>query len=202
MISHVRGTVAAVTLSSAVIEVGGAQGGVGLELLCTPSTLAGLRTGTQAALPSALIVREDSLTLFGFANEEEKSIFEIVQTVQGVGPKLAQAIVAVLEPDTLRMAVASDDAKTLTKVPGVGLKGAQRMILELKDRLGAPTGTSGSTSSIASAAPWRTQVAEALTGLGYNAKDADRAVQAVEDPAGAPNVSQLLKAALQILSKA
>jgi Holliday junction DNA helicase RuvA len=197
MIAHVRGRVAALTLSSAVIEVGG----VGLELLCTPSTLAGLRTGTEATLPSALIVREDSLTLFGFASEEEKSIFEIVQTVQGVGPKLAQAIVAVLEPDTLRAAVAADDAKTLTKVPGVGLKGAQRMILELKDRLGAPTG-GASAPRIAASVPWRDQVAEALTGLGYNAKDADRAVTAVPDPDGVPNVSALLKAALQILSKA
>ncbi|MFT4262529.1 MAG: Holliday junction branch migration protein RuvA [Nocardioides sp.] len=198
MIAHVRGRVAAVTLSSAVIEVGG----VGLELLCTPSTLAGLRTGAEATLPSALIVREDSLTLFGFASEEEKSIFEIVQTVQGVGPKLAQAIVAVLEPDALRTAVATEDAKTLTRVPGVGLKGAQRIILELKDRLGPPVGGGAASPVTTAVAAWRDQVTEALTGLGYAAKDADRAVQAVPDPAGAPNVSALLKAALQILSKA
>jgi holliday junction DNA helicase RuvA len=162
----------------------------------------GLRTGQQATLPSALIVREDSLTLFGFASEEEKSIFEIVQTVQGVGPKLAQAIVAVLEPDTLRAAVANDDAKTLTKVPGVGLKGAQRMILELKDRLGAPVGTGRPAAATAAVAGWRDQVQEALQGLGYNAKDAERAVAAVPDPDGTPNVSALLRHALQGLSKA
>lgn len=196
MIAHVRGRVAAVTLSSAVIEVGG----VGLELLCTPGTLAGLRTGVEATLPAVLVVREDSLTLFGFADDDEKSTFELVQTASGVGPKLAQAIVAVLPPDTLRVAVASDDVKTLTKVPGIGQKVAQRIILELKDRLGAPLGSAAAPRP--AAAPWRVQVAEALTGLGYNAKDADRAVQAVPGPAGTADVSALLKAALQILSKA
>jgi Holliday junction DNA helicase RuvA len=197
MIAHVRGTVAAVTLSSAVIEVGG----VGLELLCTPDTLARLRTGQQATLPTSLVVREDSMTLFGFADEDEKAIFELVQTASGVGPKLAQAMVAVLPPDTLRTAVANDDIKTLTRVPGIGQKGAQRIILELKDRIGAPVGA-GRTAAPAAAAPWRDQVAEALQGLGYNVKDAERAVAAVPDPAGTPDVSALLRAALQGLSKA
>lgn len=197
MIAHVRGTVAAVTLSSAVVEVGG----VGLELLCTPGTLAGLRTGHEATLPTSLVVREDSLTLFGFADEDEKSTFELVQTASGVGPKLAQAIVAVLTPDTLRVAVANDDVKTLTKVPGIGQKGAQRIILELKDRLGAPVGRTSSAGP-AVVASWRDQVQEALQGLGYNVKDAERAVAAVPDPDGTPNVSALLRAALQGLSKA
>ena len=196
MIAFVRGKVAALTLSSAVVEVGG----VGLELLCTPGTLAGLRTGGEALLPTSLVVREDSLTLFGFADEDEKSTFELVQTASGVGPKLAQAMLAVLTPDTLRVAVASDDVKTLTKVPGIGQKGAQRIILELKDRLGAPVG--GGQPARVDGAAWRDQVAEALVGLGYNGKDAERAVAAVPDPDGAPNVSVLLKAALQALSKA
>ena len=135
MIAHVRGRVAAVTLSSAVLEVGG----VGLELMCTPGTLATLRTGAEAVLPTSMVVREDSLTLFGFADEDEKSIFELVQTASGVGPKLAQAMLAVLSPDGVRTAIALDDVKTLTKVPGIGQKGAQRIILELKDRIGAPT---------------------------------------------------------------
>jgi Holliday junction DNA helicase RuvA len=193
----VRGTVAAVTLTSAVVEVGG----VGLELLCTPGTLAGLRAGQEATLPTSLVVREDSLTLFGFADEDEKSIFELVQTASGVGPKLAQAMVAVLSPDTLRAAVANDDVKTLTKVPGIGQKGAQRIILELKDRLGAPVGSMRAAAAPAAAA-WRDQVQEALQGLGYNAKDAERAVAAVPDPDGTPDVSALLRAALQGLSKA
>lgn len=197
MIAHVRGTVAAVTLSSAVVEVGG----VGLELLCTPGTLAGLRTGQQAQLPTSLVVREDSLTLFGFADEDEKATFELVQTASGVGPKLAQAMLAVLTPDTLRVAVATDDVKTLTKVPGVGQKVAQRLILELKDRLGSPVGGGRAAAPVA-AASWRDQVQEALQGLGYNAKDAERAVAAVPDPDGTPNVSALLRAALQGLSKA
>ncbi|GAB7005621.1 Holliday junction branch migration protein RuvA [Nocardioides sp. AN3] len=197
MIAHVRGTVAAVTLSSAVVEVGG----VGLELLCTPGTLAGLRTGQEATLPTSLVVREDSLTLFGFADEDEKSTFELVQTASGVGPKLAQAMVAVLTPDTLRVAVSTDDVKTLTKVPGIGQKVAQRIILELKDRLGAPLGSSRPAAPVVAAA-WRDQVQEALQGLGYNAKDAERAVAAVPDPAGTPNVSALLRTALQGLSKA
>ena len=132
MIAFVRGEVAAVTLTSAVLEVGG----VGLELMCTPNTLATLRTGQTATLPTSMIVREDSLTLFGFADDDEKQVFELVQTASGVGPKLAQAMLAVLTPDAVRRAVAGDDVRTLTAVPGIGQKGAQRIILELKDRIG------------------------------------------------------------------
>ena len=136
MIAFVRGEVAALTLNSAVLEVGG----VGLELMCTPGTLATLRPGQTATLPTSMVVREDSLTLFGFLDEDEKTVFELVQTASGVGPKLAQSILACLAPDELRVAVASDDTKTLTRVSGIGQKGAQRIILELKDRLGAPVG--------------------------------------------------------------
>ncbi|WP_183100872.1 Holliday junction branch migration protein RuvA [Nocardioides pelophilus] len=198
MIAHVRGRVAAVTLNSAVLEVGG----VGLELMCTPGTLASLRTGSEATLPTSLVVREDSLTLFGFADDDEKSIFELVQTASGVGPKLAQAMLAVLSPDGVRTAIAVDDVKTLTKVPGIGQKGAQRIILELKDRIGAPTGR-GAALPHAAIAPWRDQVAQGLIGLGYNAKDADRAIDAVAPDAGElPDVGSLLRAALRTLSKA
>ena len=169
MIAFVRGEVAAVTLSSAVLEVGG----VGLELMCTPGTLATLRTGQQAILPTSMVVREDSLTLFGFLDEDEKSVFELVQTASGVGPKLAQAMIAVLTPDDLRRAVSSDDVKTLTRVPGIGQKGAQRIILELK------------------------------VGLGWPARDAEKAVDAVAPEAGdTPDVAALLRAALRTLSKA
>lgn len=198
MIAFVRGNVAAVTLSSAVVEVGG----VGLELMCTPGTLAQLRTGRQATLPTSMVVREDSLTLYGFADEEEKTIFELVQTASGVGPKLAQAIIAVLSPDGVRTAIAGDDVKTLTKVPGIGQKGAQRIILELKDRIGAPTGAV-TASAASTGAAWREQVHQGLVGLGYNAKDAEKAVDAVADQAaGSPDVGALLRAALRSLSKA
>ena len=127
MIAFVRGTVADVSLDSVVVEVGG----VGLQLHCTPGTIATLKIGTPTRLPTSMVVREDSLTLFGFLDDDEKSMFELVQTASGVGPKVAQAITAVLSPDDLRRAIASDDVKTLTRVPGIGQKGAQRIILEL-----------------------------------------------------------------------
>ncbi len=198
MIAFVRGQVAAVTLDSAVLEVGG----VGLELMCTPGTLATLRSGQQATLPTSMVVREDSLTLFGFLDEDEKAMFELVQTASGVGPKLAQAMLAVLAPDDLRRAVAGDDVKTLTRVPGIGQKGAQRIILELKDRIGAPVG--GRAASLpAAAAPWRDQVHQGLVGLGWSTRDAEQAVDAVAPEAGdTPDVGALLRAALQTLSKA
>ncbi|SDD88809.1 Holliday junction branch migration protein RuvA [Nocardioides lianchengensis] len=198
MIAFVRGEVAALTLSSAVLEVGG----VGLELMCTPGTLATLRTGSKATLATSMVVREDSLTLFGFVDDDEKQTFELVQTASGVGPKVAQAMVAVLSPDDLRRAIASDDVKTLTKVPGIGQKGAQRIILELKDRIGAPTSGAAGPRPV-SAEPWRDQVQQGLVGLGWSAKDADKAVDAVAGEAGdVPDVAALLRAALRTLSRA
>jgi Holliday junction DNA helicase RuvA len=199
MIAFVRGPVAALTLTSAVVEVGG----VGLEVMCTPNTLASLRTGHVATLPTSMVVREDSLTLFGFADDDEKQVFELVQTASGVGPKLAQAMLAVLTPDAVRRAVAGDDVRTLTAVPGIGQKGAQRIILELKDRIGAPTSTSGGAVRPAAVEPWRDQVQQGLVGLGWSAKDADRAVEAVSDQVGEqPDVAALLRAALRTLSRA
>jgi Holliday junction DNA helicase RuvA len=199
LIAFVRGEVAAVTLNSAVLEVGG----VGLELMCTPGTLATLRTGHVATLPTSMVVREDSLTLVGFLDEDEKTCFELVQTASGVGPKLAQSILACLEPDELRVAVASDDTKTLTRVPGIGQKGAQRIILELKDRLGAPVGHARHGRTPTAPAPWKDQVLQALVGLGWSAKDADAAVEAVAPEAGDdPQIALLLRSALRTLSKA
>ena len=203
MIAFVRGTVADVTLGSAVVEVGG----VGLELVCTPNTLATLRVGAPATLPTSMVVREESLTLFGFLDEDEKTCFELLQTASGVGPKLAQAMLAVHTPDELRRAVAAEDVKTLTTVPGIGQKGAQRIILELKDRIGVP-GTVGPGRVAPAAAPqdaWRAQVHAGLVGLGWSAKEADKAVETVAPDAGdtaAPDVAGLLRAALRTLSKA
>ncbi len=198
MIAFVRGHVAALTLSSAVLEVGG----VGLEVMCTPGTLATLRLGQPATLPTSMVVREESLTLFGFIDDDEKSTFELVQTASGVGPKLAQAMLACLAPDDLRRAVSTDDVKTLTRVPGIGQKGAQRIILELKDRIGAPS-AARSVGSAAPGAVWRDQVHQGLVGLGWSGKDADQACDEVADQAGdAPDVGALLRAALRTLSKA
>jgi Holliday junction DNA helicase RuvA len=203
MIAFVRGTVADVTLTSAVVEVGG----VGLELNCTPGTLASLRAGAEAMLPTSMIVREDSMTLFGFLDDDEKSLFEMLLTASGVGPKLAQAMLAVLSPDELRRAVTTEDVKTLTRVPGIGQKGAQRIVLELKDRIGAPTGASlpRAASGAAPAAAWRDQVHAGLVGLGWSAKEAEKAVEVVAPQAeetAEPDVASLLRAALRSLSKA
>jgi holliday junction DNA helicase RuvA len=198
MIAFVRGQVAEVTLNSAVLEVGG----IGLELMCTPNTLATLRTGHVATLPTSMVVREDSLTLFGFVDDDEKQVFELVQTASGVGPKLAQAMLAVLTPDAVRRAVAGDDVRTLTAVPGIGQKGAQRIILELKDRIGSPV-SAGSSVRMPASEPWRDQVQQGLVGLGWAARDADKAIEAVADQAGArPDVAALLRAALRTLSRA
>ena len=134
MIAHLNGTVAGVGLDGAVIEVGG----VGLRVQCTPDTLATLKPGERARVATSLVVREDSLTLFGFASDDERNVFELLQTASGIGPRLALAMLAVHSPDALRRAVAAEDLKALTMVPGIGNKGAQRIILELKDRLGAP----------------------------------------------------------------
>ncbi len=199
MIAFVRGEVADLTLTSAVLDVGG----VGLELMCTPGTLATLRVGHTASLSSSMVVREDSLTVFGFLDDDEKQVFELVQTASGVGPKVAQAMIAVLSPDDVRTAVASEDVKTLTRVPGIGQKGAQRIILELKDRIGAPTGARLAGQTPATGAPWRDQVQQGLVGLGWSAKEADKAVEAVSPDAGSqPDVPALLRAALRTLSKA
>ena len=203
MIAFVRGTVADVSLTSAVVEVGG----VGLELNCTPNTLARLRTGSEAMLPTSMIVREDSMTLFGFLDDDEKSLFEMLLTASGVGPKLAQAMLAVLSPDELRRAVTTEDIKALTRVPGIGQKGAQRIVLELKDRIGAPTGTSSSRTPAAASttAAWRDQVHAGLVGLGWSTREAEKAVDAVAPQAeetSEPDVAALLRAALRSLSRA
>ena len=202
MIAFVRGRVAQIDLSSAVVEVGG----VGLQVMCTPRTLADLRHGQEATLPTSMVVREDSLTLFGFAEEDEKQTFEMLLTASGVGPKLAQAMLAVHAPDELRRAVASDDVKTLTRVPGIGQKGAQRIILELRDRIGPP-GQAASQTMRPAARPhdWQGQVQAGLVGLGWSTKEADRAVADVApeaDEMATPDVARLLRSALRTLSKA
>ncbi|MFK8909569.1 Holliday junction branch migration protein RuvA [Streptomyces sp. YS-3] len=200
MIAFVSGPVAALAPDAAVVEVGG----VGMALQCTPNTLATLRVGQQAKLATSLVVREDSLTLYGFADDDEKQVFELLQTANGVGPRLAQAVLSVHTPDALRRAFASGDEKALTAVPGIGKKGAQKLLIELKDRLGAPVGSAPATGAPVSAG-WRDQLHAALIGLGYATREADEAVTAVAPQAeatGAPNIGALLKAALQTLNRA
>ena len=134
MISSVRGEVLDIGLDHAVVEVGG----VGLAVHATPTTLAGLRRGERSRLATALVVREDSLTLFGFADDEERELFGLLQTVSGIGPRIALATLAVLSPDVLRRALADGDITTITRVPGIGRKGAERLVLELRDKVVAP----------------------------------------------------------------
>jgi Holliday junction DNA helicase RuvA len=200
VIAFVRGPVAAIGVDSCVIEVGG----VGLQLYCHPGTLAGLRPGQESKLATSMVVREDSLTLYGFADDDEKSLFELLQTASGVGPRLAQAALAVLSPDQLRQAVASEDLAMLVKVPGVGKKVAQRLVLELKDKIGAPSKMVTGRPLQATEA-WREQVHAGLVGLGWSARDAEDAVIAVSPLAAnsaEPSVPDLLRAALRALSKA
>ncbi|MFS0885566.1 Holliday junction branch migration protein RuvA [Aeromicrobium sp. 179-A 4D2 NHS] len=194
MIAHLRGTVAALSLNSAVLDLGG----VGYHVMCTPSTIAGLRLHQEATLWTSMVVREDSMTLYGFADAEERDMFELVQTASGVGPKVAQAMLAVLPPERLRVAIASSDHATLTKVPGIGRKGAERIVVELKDRVGA----AATASAAPAAAGWRDQVHEALVGLGWSAKDADAAIDRVADGVGdQPDISAVLRDALRSMDR-
>lgn len=200
MIASVAGRVTAIAPDGAVIEVGG----VGILAHCTPGTLATLRVGEEARLSTSLVVREESLTLYGFATDDERVVFEMVQTASGVGPKLALAMLAVHTPNALRVAVASADLKALTQVPGIGQKGAQRIVLELKDRLGTPEETVNAAINGRRKVPtWRDQVHSGLVGLGYSAKDADEAIAIIEPEAeidGPPQIAALLKNALRALS--
>lgn len=204
MISFVAGRVATLGPDAAVIEVGG----IGLNLTCTPNTLAGLRLGERAHLPATLIVREESLTLFGFADDDERLVFEQLLLVSGIGPRLAQAMLAVHDPDALRRAVMTEDLNALIKVSGIGRKGAQRIVLELKDRLGPPRGGSASipAQGAAPASGWREQVHGALLGLGWSTREAEAALDTVAADAAAngdePAVPVMLRLALKSLGRA
>ena len=206
MIAQVTGCVVAVAPDGAVIDVGG----VGLLVQCTPATLAGLRLGEQARVATSLVVREDSLTLYGFAAEDERNVFELLQTASGVGPRLAQAMLAVLTPDALRRAVATEDLAVLTSVPGIGRKGAPRIVLELAGRLGSPAdgGTPAWPGPIAATRPqWQEQVRAGLVSLGWGSREADQAIAAVELDLATDggrdeiDVAVALRAALRVLGR-
>jgi Holliday junction DNA helicase RuvA len=216
MIAHLDGTVSSVAPDGAVIDVGG----VGLLVQCTPGTLAGLRPGERARVATSLVVREDALTLYGFAGEDERNTFELLQTASGVGPRLALAMLAVFSPDALRRAVAAEDLAALTTVPGIGRKGAQRIVLELAGRLGSPgdvlvsSAAGAGNGAVARAASWRDQVRAGLVSLGWQAREADQAIAAVEPellgvlaadgqaPDGqAVDVAVALRAALRVLGR-
>jgi holliday junction DNA helicase RuvA len=201
VIASVRGPVAHVGLDHVVVEVGG----VGMLVHTTPATASGCRRGSEASLATSLVVREDSLTLYGFSAPAERDMFEVVQTVSGVGPRLALAMLSVMGPDQLAVALSSGDTKALTTIPGIGAKSAERLVLELRDKVGAVRGggttpTGGPSTGPGGREPWRGQVTEALVGLGWSAKQAGDAVERVAASAPADaDIAAYLRLALREL---
>ncbi len=195
MIAQLRGRVVSRTTDELVVEVGG----IGVSVVVTARTAGGLDVGEECLLTTDLVVREDSLTLFGFADAEEREIFRTVQTVSGIGPRLALTMLATLTADQIREAIAQEDVAALTTVPGVGRKGAQRIIVDLKDRLGVSAPSVDQRA--ATAQSWRGQVSAALTGLGWSAAEAQQAVQIVAQRPDAAELSvpEALRVALQVL---
>lgn len=195
MIASVRGEVLEIALDHAVIEAAG----VGYKVIATPSTLATLRRGAEARLITAMIVREDSQTLYGFADGEARDLFATLLGVSGVGPKIALATLAVYDAPALRQALADGDVTALTRVPGIGKRGAERMVLELRDKIGALPGAGGGSPAGAHAV--RAPVIEALVGLGFPAKQAEEACDKVLADDAEATTSGALRAALSMLGK-
>ncbi|EHY91348.1 Holliday junction branch migration protein RuvA [Saccharomonospora azurea] len=197
MISSVRGEVLSVALDHAVIEVGG----VGLAVQATPGTLGTLRRGTEARLFTTLVVREDALTLYGFADADSRELFVLLQTVSGIGPRLALAALAVLEPEKLRRALTDGNITMLTQVPGIGRKGAERLIIELRDKVAAVSAVDGESDGVQPASSTvREDVVDALLGLGFPAKQAEKAVEQVAGDVP-DDTSRMLRAALAVLGR-
>lgn len=201
MISFLRGTVAHVGLSTAVIDLNGA----GMAVYATPQTLSGLRTGEEGKLFTSLIVREDSLTLFGFASDDEREVFDVLLSVSGVGPRLALAVLAVHDPEAIRVAAHTGDSKTFTKVPGIGPKVAGRIVLELAGKL-VPHGGAGSAAApTAAEAAWKPQVVAAMASLGWSEKDAsasiDKALADEPEVSFRGNVPEILRTTLRWLGQ-
>lgn len=193
------GRVAHIGLDSLVLDVGG----VGYLVRTTPQSLTATRHGAELTLHTEMVVREDSMTLYGFATSADAEIFRMVQTVSGVGPRTALAVLAVMSPDDLRSAVASGDVKAITRVPGIGPKVAQRMLLELKDKIGSPVATIPERDLTeipagAGASAIEADVIEALMGLGWPEKAASSAVSTASR-AGVESSGALLRAALREL---
>ncbi len=203
MIAHVHGTVSQVGGTWVDIDLGG----FGVRALATPATVASVTVGKVATLATSLVVRQDSLTLFGFSDPEERDAFEMVQTASGIGPKLAQAVVSVLPPAELRNAILSENLVALTKVPGIGRKGAQKMVIELKEKvnaLGPVPDLGGAASALPGPAAWRDQVASGLESLGWSARDAAAAVEGIaplQEQNPALGIGELMRAALQSLAR-
>lgn len=196
MIASVRGPVIEVALDHAVIEAAG----VGYRVNATPATLATLTRGSEALLLTAMIVREDAMTLYGFADPDARELFGVLQTVSGVGPRVAMSVLSVLEPDALRTALVEGDHKTLTRVPGIGKRVAERLVVELRDKVGPAAAPAGATPTAAPGGK-RGQLVEALVGLGFSERAAEPAVDAVIDEQPDADTSTLLRSALNSLAR-
>jgi Holliday junction DNA helicase RuvA len=197
MIATLTGEIKAISLDRAVVEVGG----VGLSVNITQSTASHLNLGTMVTFHTSLVVREESLTLYGFLTSESKQLFEQVQTVSGIGPKVALSILGSLTPEDLASAIASENIAAIERVPGIGRKGAQRLILELKGKLSDLSDGGQLTSH---QPIWREQLTSALISLGFAPKDSDRAITTVVNELQGDGIepsdlemSDLLKKALQ-----
>lgn len=198
MIAQLTGTVAAAGESYAVIDVGG----VGYAVHAGPHTLANLKVGSDVVLAISTIVREDSITLHGFNTAEERDLFELLQNAQKIGPRIARDAIESLRPDVIRRAIASGDTATLSRIPGVGKKSAERIVLDLADKigpvdLGGPSKQGGNRPG-----GWRTQVSQGLQALGWSAKEAETAIEKLDaEGADGTDVPTLLKQAIRLLGK-
>lgn len=168
MISSVRGTVLSVMGTAAVVEVGG----VGLSITITPDHGLSLRVGTEATIRTALIVREDDLSLFGFADGERLAVFDLLRGVTGVGPKSAMGVLSVMSPDEIAIAVTSDDDGAFRRVSGIGPKTAKLIVLSLAGKVHAARPAAPASGVVSDA---RGDVVEALIGLGWNERAATKA---------------------------
>ncbi|CAN5869879.1 Holliday junction branch migration protein RuvA [soil metagenome] len=193
MIALLTGTVAAASLGEVLLEVGG----VGYRVLVAPASVT-TDVGATVTLHTHLAVREDALTLYGFPTAAARGLFTTLLGVTGVGPKLALAAIGTLGADGLRRAVVTEDVAALTVVPGVGKKGAQRMILELRERLGSVTGDGVPGAPGAAPTGARGEVREALAALGYGAREVQAAVDGLPDGGQA---EELLRDALRSLGR-
>lgn len=191
MITQIKGTIIDVRLNRIIVDVSG----IGYEVIVAPDLASSSHVGEVVTLQTSLVVREDSWTLYGFGSLDARSLFEELQSVSGIGPKVASALLSVYTPEELKNAIATQDNAALERVPGIGKKVASRIILELKDKFGGGFRTKRSLN-----APWRTQIVGALTGLGYSAKEADVALDDVLSEFGntpsEKDLPELLKMAL------
>ena len=192
MIAQIRGRVLRRELTVLIVEVGG----IGMRVQCTPAALALGTVGVEVVLPTTLVIREDHWQLFGFRDDEERSTFESLQSVTGIGPRIALAAVSTLDAATIAQAIANEDHALLTRIPGIGKKGAARMCIELKDRFAAvampPVGVTTS---------WQADVRDALIGLGWNQAQAESAVEKVAAAEPDSDVASALRSALQMLGR-